>query len=184
VCPLAFASTGNIEFPKHIQETILKWEGSKFTNDPRDPGGATKYGWTLTSWRMCEDPKATVDTIKNLTEKEAMEAYRVNFWIRYGTCYIKDPELAESVLLAQINLGPRRPNILLQDMTNSFCDSDLKLDGELDKETIHEVNACRPVHIAFPYVLFHEKYIHFKTMKWAKKGLRNRVLDITKDDQY
>ena len=30
---------------------ILSWEGSKYTNDPNDSGGPTKYGVTLATWK-------------------------------------------------------------------------------------------------------------------------------------
>jgi len=168
--------------PDEVNRVILKYEGTTYTNDPRDAGGPTKYGWTLRTYKQIY-PDATVDDIKNLTEQRALDLYEIHFWDRYGARYITDNELAATVLLAQINLGYKRPNILLQQMTNAFCDSNLQIDGLLGHDSIHAVNRCKSTQIGYPYVIFYDKYLGFKSMSWAKKGLRARVMHYTTNDR-
>lgn len=50
---------------------LLKHEGG-YVNDPRDPGGETKYGITKRTYPN--------EDIKNLTPERAKEIYRKDFW--------------------------------------------------------------------------------------------------------
>jgi lysozyme family protein len=55
---------------------ILKAESSAYTNNPNDRGGPTKYGITLNTLRGepgLED--ATAESVKNLTQAQAVEIY-------------------------------------------------------------------------------------------------------------
>ena len=54
---------------------VLKWEGG-YSNDPRDPGGETKYGISKRSY-----PK---EDIKNMTLDRAKEIYYQNYWLKAG----------------------------------------------------------------------------------------------------
>lgn len=63
----------------------MKWEGgARYTNDPRDPGGPTKYGitqGTLSGWRG--KPVGAAD-VQALTEAEARAIYKARFWDKTG----------------------------------------------------------------------------------------------------
>uniref|UniRef100_A0A7V3ZJQ2 TtsA-like Glycoside hydrolase family 108 domain-containing protein n=1 Tax=Dictyoglomus thermophilum TaxID=14 RepID=A0A7V3ZJQ2_DICTH len=54
-----------------IKEWILEIEGG-YVNDPRDPGGETKFGISKRSYPDLD--------IKKITIEKAMEIYRKNFW--------------------------------------------------------------------------------------------------------
>ncbi|MGB9879036.1 MAG: glycosyl hydrolase 108 family protein [Candidatus Pelagibacter ubique] len=54
-----------------IKEWILEVEGG-YVNDPRDPGGETKFG-------ICKRSYPNID-IKNLSIEKAMEIYKNNYW--------------------------------------------------------------------------------------------------------
>ncbi len=54
---------------------VLKWEGG-YVNDPRDPGGETKYG-------ISKRAHPSVD-ICALTEDAAKEIYRKDYWLKAG----------------------------------------------------------------------------------------------------
>ena len=176
-------SLGYAAMPDEVNRVILKYEGTTYVNDPNDAGGPTKYGWTLKTYRIAVDPNATIDTMRNLTQQQALDAYEKHFWHQYGTCYIQDDQLAATVLLAQINLGHKRPNILLQQMTNAFCNSHLKVDGLLGHDTIHAVNRCKQTQIAFPYITMYSLVNNFKSMQYYGNGLRSRYLHYTWDDK-
>ena len=161
--------------PIDIQKAIIKYEGG-FSDDPRDAGGATKYGWTLKTYKGIY-PDAGIHDLKNLTREQAILLYEKHYWWIHGTQYIKPEDLAGTLLLAQINLGAARPNKLLENLSNELCDSNLKIDGQLHKVDVHAINHCKYLSEAFPYILWHDKYMKFKSISWAKKGLRKRVLN-------
>lgn len=64
-------------------DTVLPHEGG-FSNDPDDPGGATKFGITqktLSAWlEERGHSAASIDDVKNLTRDTACEIYRTNYW--------------------------------------------------------------------------------------------------------
>lgn len=59
-------------FPAFV-ERVLSHEGG-YVNDPRDPGGETKFGIAKRSYPQLD--------IKNLTRQHAIEIYRRDFWHR------------------------------------------------------------------------------------------------------
>lgn len=64
---------------------VFEIETDKFTNDPRDPGGPTKYGITLRTaiqYGLDEDKDGDVDIddIKNMSPETAFIVYRDRYW--------------------------------------------------------------------------------------------------------
>lgn len=81
-----------------------------FTNDPDDPGGATKWGITLSSlqkagslWDLDHDGDVDVSDLQLMTEEQAKEFYREHYWIFDG---ISDARLAAKLFDIGVNLGP------------------------------------------------------------------------------
>lgn len=68
---------------------ILKWEGgAKFTNDPLDRGGATKYGITLNTLQSIKydnnhDGKVNVDDVKSLQLDDFKHILKSQYWDRW-----------------------------------------------------------------------------------------------------
>lgn len=87
--------SGRARFEKFWPQ-LLKWEGSKYTNDPDDPGGATKYGIDKRS-------HPTVD-IRGLTEGAAKEIYWREYWLK-NECQKKPFPLGEVFFDACVNVG-------------------------------------------------------------------------------
>ena len=86
----------------------LRWEGGdKYTNDPVDPGGETKYG---ISKRAYPD----VD-IKSLTLAEAEQIYYNDYWLKAG-CDTMDKDLAIVVFDAAVNCGVGRTKSWLAEL--------------------------------------------------------------------
>lgn len=77
-------------FPK-----VISVEGG-FVNDPKDPGGATKFGISQRAY-----PK---EDIKNLTIDRAKELYRADYWDRIHGDDLPDP-LSHFVFDAAVNQG-------------------------------------------------------------------------------
>jgi len=64
-----------------IIDGVLKAEGDKFTNDPADRGGPTKYGITAKTLGKARElgRDATADEVAALTEPESRKIYRALF---------------------------------------------------------------------------------------------------------
>lgn len=115
----------------------LAHEGG-FVNDPDDAGGATKYGITLKTYKESH-PEATVETIKNLTVKDAEEFYFKEFWLRYGYDRISVDDLAIKIFDAAINMGTRQAHLCLQRALNCVGFK-LSEDGQIGEETLTALN--------------------------------------------
>lgn len=87
-------------------EYILKYEGSKYVNDPKDRGGETKFGISRRSYRFID--------IKDLTEKDAKKIYYCDFWMKGPFEGIKDEALAIKLFDCTVNMGAKQANKLLQ----------------------------------------------------------------------
>lgn len=74
---------------------VLEWEGTKFEDDPDDPGGATKFG-------IDQRSHPDVDIAK-LTEKEAFAIYWKE-WISSGCQNLPTP-LAQVYFDTAVNCG-------------------------------------------------------------------------------
>lgn len=109
-----------------------------FVNDPEDPGGATKYGVSLRTYRLYY-PTANEETIQNLTVEEAKAFYQKYFWQAKGYDEIKNADLAVKVFDACINMGPRQAHLCLQRALNCVGFK-LKEDGRLGSETLKALN--------------------------------------------
>jgi lysozyme family protein len=59
----------------------MRWEGgSTYTNNPKDPGGPTKYGITIATLSHDLGRKATIGEVANMTIETASAIYRKKFW--------------------------------------------------------------------------------------------------------
>lgn len=66
----------------NIVDDILRREGAKFTDDPKDRGGPTKYGITQTSWDdyVAKDPShAPASDVRAITEPMARDFYEAEY---------------------------------------------------------------------------------------------------------
>lgn len=83
---------------------IIKWEGgSKFTNDPLDRGGATKYGITLNTlqsihYDINHDGKVNVDDVKSLQLDDFKVILKKQYWDRWKADDIVNQSVANLVV--------------------------------------------------------------------------------------
>jgi len=94
---------------------VLKWEGD-YSNDPRDPGGETKYGISKRSY-----PELN---ISKLTLKQAKEIYYQNYWLKCGCDNLPYP-FNIVVFDTAVNMGRSRA-IKFMDPYNDWRDYLLK----------------------------------------------------------
>lgn len=69
-------------FAKAVAFT-LSYEGG-FTNNPRDPGGATNRGITILTLTHHLRRQATITDVRNLSAQMAIDIYRETYWTAIG----------------------------------------------------------------------------------------------------
>ncbi len=94
------------DFNKAIVKTLVHEGGAKFTDDPTDRGGATKYGISQRAY-------PNVD-IRNLTEQQARDIYKRDYWDRIRADEITSQAIAENIFDTAVNMGVRTASRLAQ----------------------------------------------------------------------
>lgn len=92
---------------------VLRWEGG-WSNDSRDPGGATNRGVTQKTY----DSYLALNgqhshTVRDITDKEVSDIYSVHYWAK-AHCNQLPPDLAPCVFNCAVNSGVDRAIKLLQ----------------------------------------------------------------------
>lgn len=117
--------------------------GDKYTNDPRDPGGPTKYGVALRYNREAipdkdGDGDIDADDVKLLDEADALALYRDRYWKPAGCEKLPDA-LAFMYADMVYNPGPGAAPKLLQRACNA-CGASLAVDGRVGPKTLAAVH--------------------------------------------
>lgn len=85
-------------------DRVLSHEGG-YVNNPKDPGGETKWGISKRSY-----PRVN---IRALTREQAMEIYYTDFWM-HSRAALMPPAVAFQVLDLAVNSGTHRAILMLQ----------------------------------------------------------------------
>lgn len=64
---------------KKLKPIVRKWEGG-FSNNPSDPGGATQYGVTLSTFQSIFGKDKTVEDLKKMTEEQWDHIFKKHYW--------------------------------------------------------------------------------------------------------
>jgi lysozyme family protein len=134
------SKTQQIQTADRMIDFILEREGG-FVNDPKDPGGATKYGISLRFLKtidpamadLDEDGDVDVDDILALTPDLARAFYRQFFYDPMGIDQYPAP-LGAAMLDTGVNMGKGRTGRILQRSLNQ-CGADLAVDGIVGPKT-------------------------------------------------
>ena len=115
--------------------TMQEEGGETYTNDPRDPGGPTKYGVALNYNRGSipdKDGDGDVDArdVQLLEEADALVIYRDRYW-RPGKCDALPDALALAHADTLYNIGPGAAPRILQRAVNACGLGSLEDDGRL-----------------------------------------------------
>jgi len=98
----------------------------KFTNDPDDPGGATKYGVSLrflkgiTEGDIDHDGDIDADDVRGLSWSGAKYIYEKHFW--HPSFENLHPQLASKLFDLRVNMGPVQATKILQVTYNELED--------------------------------------------------------------
>lgn len=152
-----------------IIDMILLHEGGRYTNDPVDRGGPTRWGITIPVLSLYLGRKATANDIRNLSKETASKIYHMQFVSPFSR--LPDP-LRVNVIDMGVNAGQFRAIWLLQQTIGAA------VDGKLGPQTIG-MSASRewnPHYIGVRLAFYEDLIIANRSqIKW-RNGWRNRAL--------
>ncbi len=173
---------------------ILNHEGgSAFTDDPNDPGGATKYGISLlflsdhlADGDINHDGVVDVKDIQAMSETQAIFLYKKFWWDRNNYNAIQSQTIATKVFDTAVNMGSIPANKILQRAVNNVTGTKLVVDGAIGPSSLTAINNT-PVEKKLLVVLdfcnqqwaYYQQLIarNAKLAKYAN-GWKNRAYDI------
>lgn len=146
---------------------ILKWEGG-YVNNPKDPGGETKYG-------ICKKAYPN-ENIKALTKEKAKEIFKRDYWLK-ASCDVLPDSIAIMVADTAFNCGVIRAKKLLQ---KSFGLTEDGIFGKISLSAFDAVKNNRKDLITVTSAFYNNRLLYYKSLKtWEDfgKGWANRALD-------
>jgi lysozyme family protein len=146
-------------------EHIIGEEGG-YTNHPRDPGGATKYGITQRDYPDLD--------IENLTLDQAKHIYRANYWDAIKADYLPS-QIAILVFDSAVNQGVSRATKLMQRAL------EVQVDGVIGPRTIAAAQNVDPTEFAVKFGA--ERALHYAALSnfdvfgrgWMRRLLRTTL---------
>jgi lysozyme family protein len=124
--------------------------------DPNDPGGATNWGWTLSTLKTLGpeladfngDGVVDLKDLEMMTAAQAANLYKLVIWDKLS-CDRLDPGVACVLLDSAVNLGPARAVEFLQQAFNALplpmreyaSVLGLEVDGVIGPKTVNSVMA-------------------------------------------
>jgi len=127
-----------------IINEIIRIEGDKYTHDPDDSGGATKYGCTETEARAF----GYKDHMRDLPRYIAFDLLSIRFWDKVKGDQLEKLSVAicEEVVDTGVNMGTHRASVFLQRCLNVLNKKaslyrDLKVDGKIGPSTLIALKA-------------------------------------------
>jgi Glycosyl hydrolase 108 len=97
-----------------IMTFVLQWEGSKFTDDPADRGGPTRYGVIQVRYdQYRKAKKLPTQSVRNITRPEVDEIYSTYYWVPVQGWRFH-PSVGAAVMDFGVNSGPSRSIKYLQ----------------------------------------------------------------------
>lgn len=147
---------------EEIVEKVLDHEGrEKYTCDPLDPGGETKFGISKRSNRHVD--------IKNLTEEQAVKIYKEKYWDRFKIEQLP-PRLRYIFFDMTVNPGRSRAIRILQRAANSKNKErdQIRVDGGLGPVTLKALKKVELERVRAFRVLYYAGVVHRRPdqIKW------------------
>jgi len=152
-------------FEKSVAIIIDLEGGDALTNDPKDPGGLTKYGISKKAFPDID--------IANLSYTNALDIYKKHYWEKLSLDLF-NPDISLIIFDSAVNQGPRMATKLVQ------LSLGLKVDGIFGNNTakaiiaLSEFQADRFVRDFMARRMMH--YSGLSTFNHYGRGWTNRVL--------
>lgn len=163
----------------------IGYEGAKYTDDPDDRGGPTKYGITEAVYKSAIKRKIISPVsvgIRNLTEREAKAIYLYDYWNRMRLNEVVDQFIASEIFDTAVNMGRKAAATICQKALNYLGES-LEEDGIMGPKTINALNRWsnkdpRALHIClngFQFMRYAEIVKDDGTQQTFARGWTRRV---------
>jgi lysozyme family protein len=118
---------------------LLGDEGTKYTDNPADSGGPTKFGVTLAMWGKFTSQPVTADDISNLTLFQVKPFYELVFWQPLGCDKLTDPGICIALFDSGVLYGVPQASLMAQQAAN-LCGGNLICDSILGEESVAFLN--------------------------------------------
>lgn len=118
---------------------VLGDEGRKYTNDPNDKGGPTKFGVTKKAFEAYFKREALISEIENMSESTAGTIYYFDFWKPLGLDSVIDNAISTSIFDCGVLYGLRVSANMTQKSLRA-CGRSLMIDGVIGPQTVSFLN--------------------------------------------
>jgi lysozyme family protein len=115
------------DFDPAVAKTLIREGGARFTDNPDDRGGATKYGISQRAYPGVDIP--------SLTEEQAKAIYRQDYWDKVSGDKVKSQAVAENIFDTAVNMGATTATKLVQ------LTLEVGVDGKFGPDTLRALNA-------------------------------------------
>ena len=155
---------------------VLVNEGP-YSDDPRDPGGATQFGIILTEYQSFLHRDLTPEDVKNMPLSTAQAIYQRNFWGPIqGDAYSSDA-VATAIFDTAVNKGLGGCKVVLADALNVTFQGEAWVYGP---DLLAAVNALGPKDFINAFEPAVERYISARIAKYPnvacfERGWINRA---------
>lgn len=122
-------------------DDLIRREGSRYTNDPADRGGPTRFGITLETLREERGRNMKAEDVANLTEAEARDIYQRRYIRRPGFDMVTDDRLRALLVDYGVNSGPKRAVMALQAALGT------PTDGRFGADTLKRLSEDDPAEV-------------------------------------
>jgi lysozyme family protein len=124
------------DFSASIALVLVNEGGDRYTENPLDKGGPTRFGIRLDTLSAFRKKAVTAADVKALTEAEARAIYQANYWAPLGCAQFGNQSLATAVLDAGVLTGISNSARMLQACVG------VAVDGQIGPKTIAAVNGA------------------------------------------
>ena len=169
-------------------DEVLEFEGTTYTDDPLDPGGATKFGVILTTYqeylkKIGKSGDINKDDIKNMTIGQAEEYYQ---WLWESLNLDRIPErLRKPYADACVNMGQGGADRILQMSLNTRSnpvdiDDWIDVDGQAGRGTMQAL--AETVLTPFDWLIEHMAYHYNNVFKGSSYTFKQRQRRASKEE--
>ena len=121
---------------------LMHDEGTKYTNDPRDPGGPTKFGITLVAYQNFLKRLVTAVEIQALTLDQARDFYYRVYW--EPVCdKIQNAAIAVCIFDCAVLYGLGTASLMAQKAASRLSPAAIKLDGIIGDKTVEVLDLVK-----------------------------------------